>query len=266
VGALDRQVAVVTGAAMGLGRHYALALAREGCALVLCDVCDQVFDTAREAHGLGTQAIAFLADVADPRDVRRVVDDGARAFGRIDVLINNAGVMRAGTASDDLDKSLDDYDTLVGVNLKGVFMFGRAVIPHMLSAGGGNIINVATDHIHTHPGRPTGGREARMDLYDATKWGVLGLTVAWAKELKPHNIRVNSFSMGATDTPMIRAFFNSPTAEQIAAWMSPEEVCGLAVQLLGEGPAGRTGENIGCWLGFELELKPNPRPKAVVQP
>jgi NAD(P)-dependent dehydrogenase (short-subunit alcohol dehydrogenase family) len=266
MGSLDGQVGIVTGAATGLGRHYAMALAQQGCSLALCDVRDEVLETARMVRSLGVKSIAEVADVSIPADVRRVVDGTANAFGRIDVLINNAAVMRTSTASDDLDKSIDDYDALVRVNLKGPFMFGRAVIPHMIRRHSGNIINIATDHVHTHPGRPTGGREARMDIYDATKWGLLGLTVAWAKELKAHNIRVNSFSMGATDTPMVRAFFGSPTPEQIATWIKPDELCTLAVRLLEEGPDGRTGENIGSWIGFDVALQPIPSPQRAAAP
>jgi NAD(P)-dependent dehydrogenase (short-subunit alcohol dehydrogenase family) len=101
-----------------------------------------------------------------------------------------------------------------------------------------------------------------MDLYDASKWGVLGLTIAWSKALKEHNIRVNAFSMGATDSQMIRGFVgDAVTPEMITTWMRPEDVCDLAIQLIREGPLGRTAENIGVWLDFEIELKANPTPK-----
>ena len=155
------------------------------------------------------------------------------------------------------------FRSLLGTNLKGVYMFGRAVIPHMINRGGGNIINIASDHIHTHPGRPTGGGSS-LDLYDASKWGINGLTIAWAKALKEHNIRVNAFCMGATDSYMLRSFMDFKVPPEVAAtWMKPEEVCDLAIQLLREGPEGRTGENIPAWLGFELELSTQPWPKPV---
>jgi NAD(P)-dependent dehydrogenase (short-subunit alcohol dehydrogenase family) len=258
---LKGQVALVTGAAVGLGRQYAESLARSGCDLVICDVRPEVARAEEELGRLGVRAVGHVADVSLPADVRRVVDSALRDFGRIDILISNAGVWRGGGAKDSLDKSLKDYDVLIGTNLKGVFLFGRAVIPHMIAAGGGHIINIATDHIHTHPGRPTAGGGA-MDLYDTSKWGVLGLTLSWAKALEPHNIRVNSFSMGATDSHMLRGFHNNaPSAADVATWMKPEAVCDLAIQLIDEGPAGRTGENIGVWVGFEIELKPVPAAK-----
>src|SRR5437868_5712772 len=114
---LAGQVGIVTGAATGLGREYAMALGREGCSLVLCDVCDAVHETARLVQDSGARVFAHLADVSVPADIRRVVETAIGEFGRIDFLINNAAVMRGSTASDDLDKSLEDYLALVPVNL-----------------------------------------------------------------------------------------------------------------------------------------------------
>jgi 3-oxoacyl-[acyl-carrier protein] reductase len=261
MGRLQGKTGLVTGAALGLGRQYARALAQEGCNVVVCDVRPEVRGTAGELEKLGVRAVAHVADVSVATDVRRVVDATLDEFGRIDVLIANAGIWRGSSPKDDLDKSLQDYDALIGTNLKGVYMFGRAVIPAMIAAGGGHIINIATDHIHTHPGRPTAGGGG-MDLYDASKWGVLALTLSWAQALAPHNIRVNSFSMGATDSNMLRGFHNyAPSPEDVATWMKAEQVCDLAMQLIDEGPRGRTGENIGVWVGFEIELKPIPAAK-----
>jgi NAD(P)-dependent dehydrogenase (short-subunit alcohol dehydrogenase family) len=258
---LHGQVAIVTGAAGGLGHQYATALAAKGCRLAICDTRPAIEDLAREFRDQGVQAAAYVADVSVPADVRRVVDGTLAEYGRIDILINNAGIWRPTGPGDDLDASLKDYHDLIGVNFKGGFMFGRAVIASMLQTGGGNIINIATDHVHTRPGRPTGGGPG-MDLYDTSKWGVFGLTLSWAKALKDHNIRVNSFCMDATESDMLRnAYPRPPTTEEIAAWMRPEDVCGLAVELIKEGPDGRTGENIGVWVGFEIELKASPAPK-----
>lgn len=258
---LQGQVALVTGAAVGLGRGYAEALARQGCHVVLCDIRPEVEQAARELEHFGVRASGQVADVASPADVRRVVDGALAEFGRIDILVANAGIWRGGGPKDDLDKSLADYDALIGTNLEGVYLFGRAVIPAMIAAGGGNIINIATDHVHTHPGRPTAGGSG-MDLYDTAKWGVLALTLTWAKALAQHNIRVNSFSMGATDSHMLRGFHNNaPSDAEVATWMKPAAVCDLAIQLIDEGSSGRTGENIGVWVGFDIELKPVPSAK-----
>jgi 3-oxoacyl-[acyl-carrier protein] reductase len=263
MGFLDGQAGIVTGAAVGLGRYYARALAQEGCDVVICDIRPEVDAVGRELDALGVRAVALHADVSKPDDVLRVVNTSLERFGRIDVLINNAGIWRGSTATDDLDRTLATYDEVVGTNLKGVYMFGRAVIPHMIAAGhGGNIINISSDHVHTHPGRPTGGGPG-MDLYDASKWGVIGFTTAWAKALRPHNIRVNAMCMGATDSYMLRSFnqFKAPP-EVVATWMRPEEVCDLAIQVIREGPGGRTGQNIGTWVGHEVVLQPTPPAKA----
>jgi 3-oxoacyl-[acyl-carrier protein] reductase len=267
MGDFSGRTAIVTGAAVGLGRQYAEALAKEGCHLVICDVRREVEAEAKAiAARHGVQALGIAADVSRSEDVRRVVDAALDRFGRIDILISNAGIWRGSSTGDPLAKSLEDYDALIGTNLKGVYMFGRAVIPHMIAAGGGHIINVATDHVHTHPGRPTSGG-ATMDLYDAAKWGVLGLTISWARALSDHNIRVNSFSMGATDSNMLRGFHNFQASEaEVASWMRAEAVCDLAIQLIREGPGGRTGENIGVWVGFEIQLKPIPDAKPAPAP
>ncbi len=262
MGFLDGQAAIVTGAAVGLGRNYALALANEGCNVAICDIRPEVFQVATEIEALGVKALAFDADVSKAKDVQTVVEGALAAFGRIDVLISNAGIWRGSTATDGLDKSLPTYGEVIGTNLKGVYMFGRAVIPHMIASGrGGNIINISSDHVHTHPGRATGGGPG-MDIYDVSKWGVIGFTTAWAKALKEHNIRVNAMCMGATDSYMLRSFnnFKAPP-EVVATWMKPEDVCDLAIQILREGPGGRTGQNIGTWVGHEVVLQPTPPAK-----
>jgi NAD(P)-dependent dehydrogenase (short-subunit alcohol dehydrogenase family) len=245
---------------MGLGRGYATALAEQGCDLVICDIHDDVYATAEALRRLGVEATAVMADVGKAADVRRIIDTAVGRMGRIDVLINNAGICRRTLPTDDLDTSLDNYDALIGTNLRGPFMLGRAVIPAMIAQGGGHVINVATDHVHTFPGRPTNGFGI-FDLYDTSKWGLIGLTLTWAKALQPHNIRVNAFCMDATDSPMLRHFAGPDVpAEAKARWMDPRAVCGLALDLIAEGPDGRTGENIGVWCGFEIALTHAPRP------
>ena len=168
MGFLSGQTGIVTGAAVGLGAQYARALAEEGCNIAICDIRPEVNEVAKELASLGVEVLAYDADVSRPADVRRVVDGAMAKWGRIDVLISNAGIWRGSMPADGLDKSLEDYDKLIGTNLKGVYMFGRAVMPHMIAGGrGGNIINISSDHIHTHPGRATGGGGS-MDLYDVS--------------------------------------------------------------------------------------------------
>lgn len=266
--------AIVTGAAVGLGNAYARALAREGVNVAVCDLRDEVHELVAELTDLGVKAQGWQGDVSDPAHVRQVVDETRAAFGSIDILVNNAGVWGASVADDDLDKSLEDYERIVGTNLKGEYLFGRAVIPVMIEQGaGGEIVNIATDHMVTcgtpyfccpslescpwgDAPRPTGGGDA-MDLYDAAKWGLNGFLYAWAKALVPHGIRVNALCMGATDSYMLRSFHNfDPSEEEVASWMKAEDNAQALVDLLKEGPAGRNAQNINFCMGRPVLLEP----------
>lgn len=272
---LKGKTAIVTGAAVGLGNAYATALAREGVDVAVCDVREEIDQLpAQLRQKFGVRASGWRADVSMAEDVRRVVDAAIAEFGRIDILISNAGIWGGSVADDDLDKSLADYDKLVGTNLKGVFLFGRAVISHMLEHGqGGEIVNVSTDHVHTcgapfhvcpklptcpwrDAPRPTSGGTI-MDLYDASKWGIHGLTFAWSKALRAHGIRVNAICMGATDSNMLRGFHNfNPPPEEVATWMKAEDSAQVVVDLLKEGPQGRTGQNMNLCVGRPTKLEP----------
>lgn len=279
--------ALVTGGAVGLGSAYVRALAQAGVNVGFCDIRDDLDALVQEATSTGVRAAAWKADVSRPEDVRRVVDQAIGEFGGIDILVSNAGVWAASTADDDLDKSLQDYETLVGTNLKGVYLFGRALIPHMIErmrsgARGGEIINISTDHVNTcgtpyhvcprletcpwrdHP-RPTSGGTS-MDLYDAGKWGIHGLTLAWCKALKPHRIRVNAICMGATDSHMLRGFHGfNPSEEEVASWMRAEDSAAVLVDLLKEGPDGRTGEHLNLCIGRPPRLEPPLKPIYILQ-
>ena len=266
--------AIVTGAAVGLGSSYAKALAQEGVNVAVCDLREEIHEVAEILRDLGVNAISYQGDVSDPAHVRVVVDGAVEEFGSIDILVNNAGVWGASVADDDLDKSIEDYDQIVGTNLKGEYLFGRAVIPIMIEQGkGGEIVNIATDHMVTcgtpyfccpkletcpwgDSPRPTGGGDA-MDLYDAAKWGLNGLLYGWAKALAPHNIRVNAFCMGATDSHMLRGFHNfEPSEEEVASWMRAEDNAQAMIDMLQEGPSGRNAQNVNFCMGRPVQLEP----------
>ena len=271
--------ALVTGAAVGIGPAFAEALAQAGVAVAVCDVRPEVLELPARLEG---SHWACIADVSNPEDVRHFVDGAIDALGGIDILVNNAGRCWQSLADDDLDKSLADYEGLVGTNLKGEFMLGRAVIAQLLAQGtGGDIVNIATDHMVTcgtpfelcpktpncpwaDAPRPSGGGEV-MDLYDASKWALNGLTFGWAKALRPHGIRVNALCMGATDSWMIRDFFGFPqtreeeTPEQRAevdTWMAKEDTAQVLIDLLREGPEGRTAQNLNLCIGRPPCLEP----------
>ncbi len=279
---LNGKTAIVTGAAVGIGPAYAHALAAEGVDVAVCDIRPEIMELPAQLEAKGVRAFGMIADVSKPDDVRRFVDETISALGGIDILINNAGKCKVSMADDALDKTLDDYEEMVGTNLKGEFLIGRAVIAQMLEQGrGGEIVNIATDHMFTcgaphdqcpkNPNcpwadarRPTSGGHM-MDIYDASKWGLNGLMFAWAQALKPHGIRVNAMCMGATDSWMIRDFFRFPqtpseeTEEQqkeIATWMAKEDVAQVVIDLLKEGPGGRNANNINLCVGRPPKLEP----------
>jgi NAD(P)-dependent dehydrogenase (short-subunit alcohol dehydrogenase family) len=266
--------AIVTGAAVGLGSSYAKALAQEGVNVAVCDLREEIHEVAESLRALGVNAVSTQGDVSDPDHVRAVVDGAREEFSSIDILVNNAGVWGASVADDDLDKSIEDYEQIVGTNLKGEYLFGRAVIPIMIEQGkGGEIVNIATDHMVTcgtpyfccpkletcpwgDSPRPTGGGDA-MDLYDAGKWGLNGLLYGWAKALAPHNIRVNAFCMGATDSHMLRGFHNfEPSEEEVASWMRAEDNARAMIDMLEEGPSGRNAQNVNFCMGRPVQLEP----------
>jgi NAD(P)-dependent dehydrogenase (short-subunit alcohol dehydrogenase family) len=236
---LSGQVAVVSGAARGLGAAWVEALRTEGATVVGFDI---------------RPGADVVADASSATDVRAFVDGVVAAHGTIDISIANAGVVRATSPLDPWDKALADFDAQIGTNLKGTYLLGRAVAPIMAQHGGGNIVHISTDHVLPPPGGRTGGG-AVMDGYDASKWGIRGLTEAWARALAPHKIRVNDLCMGATDAPMPREFMGDRlTPEFAATWMKPADLARVLVELLLEGPDGRTGEQIGFWLGHDVRL------------
>ena len=242
---LDGQIAVVTGAARGLGRTFADALSSHGARIVACDRDPAV----HEVEGL-----TYVADVADPDDVRTVVDGAVAAHGRIDVLVNNAGVGYATGPDDDWDQALADFNEILGTNTKGSFLFGRAVAPVMIAGGGGHIVNICTDHVFPPPGVDVHGH-GQMDLYNASKWAINGLTLDWSISLRPHNIRVNALCMGATVTEMLLAWKGDQADVAARGWMQPSQTADLLLELLAEGPDGRTGQNIGLWVGRPISIE-----------
>lgn len=255
---LRGQVAIVTGAAAGIGKGIAHVLARAGASVAICDVQEKVHDVGEEiARSTGQEVFATTADVRDAADIHRFVEDSVLRFGGLDIVIANAGVWRpTDPLADDWTKAQADWDLMVDTNLRGVFLTGRACIPHLAARGGGNIVNIATDHICPPPGYATGGG-TRMDVYDASKWGINGLTQSWSKRLAAAGIRVNALCMDATDSEMVRfAAGAAATPAVIAQWMQPEQIGELVRSLLAEGRAGRSGENIGIWMGHPVELPP----------
>src|ERR1700682_3135137 len=193
-GKVSGKVALITGAASGIGHATALLFTREGAAIALADVnADAGQRVADEIAHAGGRAFFEPVDVTRAADCQRLVERAIREVGRIDILCNNAGIIRRATV---LDLSEDDWDRVMAVNVKSIYLLSREVIPHMQKAGGGPLINKASGW------GLTGGPKAAV--YCASKGAVVLLTKAMAVDHGPQKIRVNCICPGDTDTGMLR--------------------------------------------------------------
>jgi 3alpha(or 20beta)-hydroxysteroid dehydrogenase len=190
MGRLDGKVALVTGGARGMGAAHVRRLVAEGARVLACDVLEE--EGAQVAAGLGDAARFVPMDVTRPEDWRRAVDTATSVFGRLDVLVNNAGILRYGRIE---DMALEDFTRVLQVNLVGQWLGVRSVIGPMRAAGGGSIVNVSSTEGFVGA---TG-----LSAYSASKFGIRGLTKVAARELGEYGIRVNSIHPGAILTPMI---------------------------------------------------------------
>jgi 3-oxoacyl-[acyl-carrier protein] reductase len=189
---LAGQLAVVTGAARGIGQSIALRLAQAGADLALCDVKEEwLADTAAKVTALGRKVGTFAADVSKGEEVQKAVDAIAEKFGKIDILVNNAGITRDGLI---MRMSEEDWDLVLDINLKGTFLFTKAVTRHMTKARSGAIVNIAS--VIGLIGN------AGQANYGASKAGVIAFTKSVAKELASRNVRSNAVAPGFIATPM----------------------------------------------------------------
>jgi len=190
---LKGKTAVVTGSGRGLGKAIALKLAQMGANIVLNDIVnsDSIDETAEEFRAAGFNVIVTKGDVRNPDDVKEMVDKAVEAFGRIDILVNNAGITK--------DKplammSLEDWDDVLDINLKGAFICTKAVAKVMIKQKSGKIINVASvAGVMGNPGQAN---------YSASKAGLIGLTKTTAKELASRNITCNAIAPGLIKSKM----------------------------------------------------------------
>ncbi len=236
---LENKVAIVTGAASGIGRSTALALAREGARVVVSDVAEAGGrETARLIEQQGGEAIFVNTDVSDPGAVKALVDKAVETYGRLDVMVNNAGI--GGEAALLADYSLESWDRVIGINLSGVFYGMKYAIPAMLASGGGSIINVAS--ILGQVGFAT------APAYVAAKHGIVGLTKNAALEYSAQGVRVNAVGPGFIRTPMIEQLEEDEETNQMLVSMhpigrlgEPEEVAELIVWLASDKASFVTG-------------------------
>lgn len=212
---LKDKVCIITGAGSGIGRGTALLFAEHGAKLVLVDRdLDGLMATQAQLPE-GTTALAVRADVSKAADITRVVENALREHGRIDVVFNNAGIMPHG---DLLDFTEQSWDEVMAVNVKGMFLMCKAVIPAMLVQGGGSIINTSSVMATlTEPG---------YEAYTSSKAAVIGLTKAIAVSYAEKNIRCNAICPGWVDTPMNLHLLEQMGEEQLKALIKRQQPTG----------------------------------------
>ena len=192
---LNGKTAIVTGGGSGIGRATAELFAREGARVVVADYRHDTGEaTVRAIKAAGGDALFVAVDVSDPPQVERMVQAALDAYGGIDILFNNAGMLAFGTVA---DTDPEVWNRVISVNLTGVYLCSRAVLPHMIARGGGSIVNTSSS---------TGAHDAKDNTaaYVASKGGVTLLTRAMAIDHAKNNVRVNAIAPGPTDTPMLR--------------------------------------------------------------
>jgi NAD(P)-dependent dehydrogenase (short-subunit alcohol dehydrogenase family) len=205
---MDR-VVIVTGAARGMGRACGLAFAKEGAAVAFVDLKKEgIEEGVDQVKSSGGQAIAIFCDVSKALEIQRAVDTVVKQFGTVDILVNNAGVLRRTAPVEKITE--EEWDLLLSVNLKGVFLFSRAVLPIMREKRYGKIVNVSSS-----AGRSTS--ELGGAHYTASKAAVLGLTRHTAREYGSFGINVNSVCPGLVETPMIR---EEASQERLDHWLA----------------------------------------------
>ncbi|MEW6375250.1 MAG: 3-oxoacyl-[acyl-carrier-protein] reductase [Thermodesulfobacteriota bacterium] len=231
------KVAMVTGAAQGIGKAVALLLARNGADIVVSDInLEKAEETVREIEAIGRKAMAIRADVAKSDDVERMVQTLIEKFGQIDILVNNAGITRDRLI---LRMTEEDWDAVLNINLKGTFHCTKAVIRHMSKQKRGKIVNIAS--VVGEMGN------AGQANYAASKAGVIGFTKTIAREFAQRGINVNAIAPGYIETPMTEALPEKAKEElkrmiPMERLGQPEDVAHAVLFLVSEASSYITGQ------------------------
>ncbi len=252
---LAERAAIVTGAGDGIGRGIALALAREGASVAVCDVnAETVAETGRLIAEVARPVLSESLDITDHGRVRSFVDDAASRFGRIDILVNNAAIMPVSPIEDQDEETMS---RILSVNLLAPAVFSKYCIPHLRASGGGSIIHMASVTGHNgHPG---------VAIYGATKGGLIALARGQAMELAADRIRVNTVSPGTVDSPMLHNFVQEHAEDPEASLrafdrLHPigriatiEEVANVFVFLASDESSDITATDIRCDGGYAVQ-------------
>ena len=247
MGQFDGKIALVTGAARGIGQAIALKLAAEGADLALCDLnADWLEETASKVEELGRRAECYSVDVSNGDAVNETVKAVEKDFGQIDVLINNAGITKDGLL---MRMSEDDWDAVLNVNLKGVFLFTKAAMRGMMKKRTGTIVNIAS--IIGLIGN------AGQANYAASKGGVIAFTKTVARELASRNVRCNAVAPGFIRTAMTDALPEEVQEKMLAniplnQFGTPEDVANVVAFLAGDASGYVTGQVISTCGGMVM--------------
>jgi NAD(P)-dependent dehydrogenase (short-subunit alcohol dehydrogenase family) len=249
---LTGKVAVITGAGSGIGKAAALLFAEEGAAVVAADIqAATAGETAHAIEARGGRALALAVDVASGAAVRGMFEHAVAAFGRLDIVFNNAGIMEEHDLVHELDE--DEFERVLAVNLRGIFLGIKYAVPHLTAAGGGSIINTASvGGVKAFTGKPA---------YSASKAAVVALTQVAGLQYGPQKIRVNSICPGFIYTGMSRESFKKRTGQELDPGIGgkisalgriglPEEIARIALFLASDDSSFVTGANLAADGGF----------------
>jgi 2-hydroxycyclohexanecarboxyl-CoA dehydrogenase len=244
MGGLEDKIAIVTGAGQGIGQAIARKLAAEGATVVVTDLDEA---SAIQTADALTGAVAIRADVSDRQAVQAMADRVVQQFGRVDVLVNNAGWDKA---SPFVDSDPADWDRAIAINLYGVLHTCKAVLPLMAARGGGAVVNLGSD-----AGRVGSSGEA---VYSAAKGGVIAFTKSLAREMARHQIRVNCVCPGPTDTALFASFAGPKLREALTKAIpfrrlgQPADVANVVAFLASDEASFVTGQTVSVSGGLTM--------------